>query len=158
MQAASAQGSRLAVLGFRLGSVFPFAWVRFTPVTAFDPAFSAIRNPGARPFELYALLLLALPSVLTRQKLLELLELTERQKTFAVEPSEGAALPSGTFSKTHPNYSFSFPVTLQDVPQQGFLLVDQFAQALGHAVQLGRGLTRRHGLSLAVCKAPLRVL
>lgn len=79
---------------------------------------------------MYALLLLALPSVLTRQKLLELLELTERQKTFAVEPPEGAALPSGTFSKTHPNYSFSFPVTLQDVPQQGFLLVDQFAQAL----------------------------
>lgn len=100
------------------------------------------------------MLLLALPSVLTRQKLLELLELTERHQTLAVEPS-GAALPSRhLFSKTHPNNSFSFPVTIQDVPQQGFLLVDQFAQALGHAVQLGRGLTRRQGLSLAVGKAP----
>lgn len=37
-----------------------------------------LRNPKATPFELLALLLLALPLLLTLQKLVELLELGER--------------------------------------------------------------------------------
>ena len=48
-----------------------------------------------------ALLLLALPSVLTRQKLLLLLELTERHHALAAVRGK-AALPPGAFSKIHP--------------------------------------------------------
>ena len=80
MQAASARDHQRAVLGFRLGSIFPFTWVRFTSVTAFDPV---MQNQGASAQELLALLLLALPSVLTRQKLLLLSELTERHHALA---------------------------------------------------------------------------
>ena len=79
MQAASARDHQWAVSGFRQGSIFPFTWVRFTFVTAFDPV---MQNQVASAQELLALLLLALPSVLTRQKLL-LPELTERHHALA---------------------------------------------------------------------------
>ena len=48
-----------------------------------------------------ALLLLALPSVLTRQKLLELLEFGERHHALAAVRK--AALPPGAFSEIHPH-------------------------------------------------------
>ncbi len=62
---------------------------------------------------MFALLLLALPLVLTRQKLLEFVALTDRHHALAaVEGS--AALPLGTFTEIHPMASdlFSFPVAL----------------------------------------------
>jgi hypothetical protein len=60
-----------------------------------------MQNQGASAQELLALLLLALPSVLTRQKLLLLLELTERHHALAAVRGK-AALPPGAFSKIHP--------------------------------------------------------
>jgi hypothetical protein len=60
-----------------------------------------MQNQGASAQELLALLLLALPSVLTRQKLLLLLELTERHHTLAAVRGE-SRLPPGAFSKIHP--------------------------------------------------------
>ena len=49
-----------------------------------------MQNQGASAQELLALLLLALPSVLTRQKLLLLLELTERHHTLAAGEDLGS--------------------------------------------------------------------
>jgi hypothetical protein len=60
-----------------------------------------MQNQGASAQELLALLLLALPSVLTRQKLLLLLELTERHHTLAAVREESRPA-SGAFSKIHP--------------------------------------------------------
>ena len=46
-----------------------------------------LRNPKATPFELLALLLLALPLLLTLQKLVLLLPFGERSHQFAVAPT-----------------------------------------------------------------------
>lgn len=50
---------------------------------------------------MFALLLLALPLVLTRQKLFVLPALTERHQTLAAVKGS-AALPLGTLSEIHP--------------------------------------------------------
>ena len=97
MQAASARDHQRAVSGFRQGSIFPFTWVRFTFVTAFDPV---MQNQGASAQELLALLLLALPSVLTRQKLLLLLELTERHHALAAVRRESRPASRRVFKDT----------------------------------------------------------
>jgi hypothetical protein len=60
-----------------------------------------MQNQGASAQELLALLLLALPSVLTRQKLLLLPELTERHHALAAVRGK-SRLPPGAFSKIHP--------------------------------------------------------
>lgn len=52
--------------------------------------------------ELFALLLLALPLVLTRQKLFVFVALTDRHHALAAVKAP-AALPLGTFSEIHPN-------------------------------------------------------
>lgn len=54
----------------------------------------SLLNPGAKPSELFALLLFALPSVLTLQKLFEFVAFTERSHQLQAEPS-GLALKGG---------------------------------------------------------------
>ena len=85
---------------------------------------------------MFALLLLALPLVLTRQKLLVFVALTDRHHALAAVKGS-AALPLGTFTEIHPMASelFSFPVALQDGPDQFVFPVDLFPQALRHVVQ-----------------------
>lgn len=59
-----------------------------------------MQNQGASAQELLALLLLALPSVLTRQKLLLLLELTERHHTLAAVREESRPASRRVFKDT----------------------------------------------------------
>lgn len=71
-------------------------------VTAFDPAFAYAKS-GASAQELLALLLLALPSVLTRQKLLELLALTERHHALAAVKRDRRPATRRVFKDTPTN-------------------------------------------------------
>ena len=58
-----------------------------SPVTLSDRPFrELLQNPKATPFELDALLLLALPLLLTLQKLVELLPFGERSHQLFAEP------------------------------------------------------------------------
>jgi hypothetical protein len=83
------QGYQRAVLGFLHGKYLSFRRGSFRlSVTPFNPPRRykrGLRNPGATARELLALLLFAVPLVLTLQKLLLLLALTERNHQFAVE-------------------------------------------------------------------------
>ena len=55
-----------------------------------------MQNPKATPFELEALLLLALPLLLTLQKLLLLPELGERSHQLLAEPPQQPKSPQNT--------------------------------------------------------------
>ena len=48
----------------------------------------------------------------------------------SINRRQTAALPRGKLSEIHPIFLFSFPVAFHDVPQQGFLLVDQFPDGI----------------------------
>ena len=66
----TARAVREVISPFCMGSAFALAGYSVCPIS--------IQNPGAKPFELFALLLLTVPSVFTFTKLVELLAFGER--------------------------------------------------------------------------------
>ena len=76
-------------------------------------------NPGAKPFELFALLLFALPLVFTLQKLFELLAFTERSHQLQAEPS-GLVLLSPILSSPLPSFGSCSTVSCHYSKRRGF--------------------------------------
>lgn len=83
MQAASDRLYRRNVLAFQQGINSPSVKVLISLKTTFLTMH--VRNPNATPYELLALLLLAVPLLLTLQKLVALLPLGERSHQLVAE-------------------------------------------------------------------------
>ena len=108
MQEASGPPYRVVSLGLkprlrgqspRVKSSFKFWGATSHFATCSGPSLSL--NPGAKPFDQFALLLFALPSVFTLQKLLLFVALTERSHQLQAVPS-GLALKKVTLSQPPP--------------------------------------------------------
>lgn len=108
MQEASGPPHRVVSLGLkprlrgqspRVKSSFKFWGAASHFATCSGPSLSL--NPGAKPFDQFALLLFALPSVFTLQKLLLFVALTERSHQLQAVPS-GLALQKVTLSQPPP--------------------------------------------------------
>ena len=115
-------GSSAGSFSFRQGSIFPFTWVRFTFVTAFD---QLCKIRGQRPGIVGVVIVGAAVGV-------------DKAEIVAVARIDGTAprigrrqrekppcLPARFQRYTHKNDLFPLPVALQDIPQQGVLPVYQ---------------------------------
>ena len=128
-------------------------WVTF----ATHPPCGRLVRSGAQPSELFALLLFAVPSVFTMQKLLEFDALTERSHALTAH----SALLHGTVPDVHPRKaprgSSPLFIAVQHSLNEFIFPRDRLACPLRHAVQLLRSLPSGHEFAAGRLKRALGI-